>query len=217
MEKITTYELFKAIRRNLILIISLTLILGLLGGIYGKYIKTEEYTAQTVMIIVGNDDEKISYNKLLLNEKLANIYSQILSSEDIYKNTIKELDLKNTSPSQLKSSLKSEVTAQAGIISFELSSDNQDKASDSLKEICEQFKLYVNKYLKTDNLAYLQDVSVRNDSKKDTIKFASLGLILGFFLSLLFVCLREVTSQKIKDEAYIRDMGIEVLGVIDEK
>lgn len=217
MEKITTYELFKALKRNLALIISISILLGVLGGIYGKFVKDEEYTAQTVMIIVDNDEEEISYNTLLLNEKLSNIYSQILTSEDIYRDVIKELDLKDIKPSELKSRLNTEVNAQAGIISFELLSDNEDKASDTLKAICENFKTYVKDYLNTDNLDYLQEVSVKNDSKKDTIKFGILGLVLGFFLTILFICIKEVTSQKIKDEQYIRDLGIEVLGVIDEK
>lgn len=215
MEKITTYELLKALKRNLAIIIAMTLGLGILGGVYARYIKTEEYTAQTVMIIVGNDDEEISYNKLLLNEKLSNIYSQILTSEDIYKDVIEELKLKNIKPRELKENLKTEVNAQAGIISFELLSDSEDKASDSLKEICEKFKSYVKDYLKTDNLEYLQDVSVKNESKQDFLKFGIIGLVLGFLLSILFVCIKEVTSQKIKDEQYIRDLGIDVLGVIE--
>ncbi|MDD7463525.1 MAG: Wzz/FepE/Etk N-terminal domain-containing protein [Anaerococcus sp.] len=217
MEKITTYELFKALKRKLALILSVTILLGVLGGVYGKFIKDQEYTARTVMIIVGNDDEEISYNKLLLNEKLSNIYSQILTSEDIYRDAIEDLGLKDISPRELKASLTTEVNSQAGIISFELISDNEDKAADSLKTICEKFKLYVKDYLKTDNLDYLQEVSVKNDSKQDTIKYGLVGLILGFFLSLLFVCLKEVVSQKIKDEQYIRDLGIDVLGVIDEE
>lgn len=217
MEKITTYELLKALKRNLALIVTITLGLGILGGIYARYIKTEEYTAQTVMIIVGNDDEEISYNKLLLNEKLSNVYSQILTSEDIYKDAIEELKLKNIAPRELKERLKTEVNAQAGIISFELISDSEDKASDSLKAICEKFKAYVNEYLKTNNLEYLQDISVKNESKKDTLKFGILGLVLGFLLSIMFVCIKEVTSQKIKDEQYLRDLGIDVLGVIDTK
>lgn len=217
MEKITTYELLKAIRKKLALILGLSLGLGILGGVYGKYVKDQEYTAQTVMIIVGDEKEEISYNRLLLNEKLSNIYSQILTSEDIYRDAIKDLGLKDMTPSNLKSSLTTEVNAQAGIISFELVSDNEDKASDSLKAICERFKSYVMDYLKTDNLEYLQEVTVRNDSKKDAIKLGLIGFVLGFFLSLLIVCLKAVTSQKIKDDQYLRDLGIDVLGVIDEK
>lgn len=217
MEKITTHELFKAFKKNLSLIISMTLIFGVLGVIYGKFIKSEMYTAETVMIIVGNEDEKISYNKLLLNEKLSNIYSEILTSEDIYIDAIEENNLEDTEPNELEAALTTDVNTQAGIITFELVAENPDRAEDELIAVCEKFKDYVKKYLNTDNLEYLQDVSVKNDSKTNNIKYGGLGLVLGFFFSLLFIAIREVTSNKIKDDLYLRDIGIDVLGVIDDK
>lgn len=214
MEKITTYELLKAFKKRMVSIILITLGFGIIGGVYGKFIRDEKYTAQTVMIIVGNDKEEVSYNKLILNEKLANIYSQILTSDNIYKDVIEKLKLENISPKELKSSMKTEVNSQAGIISLELTSKNKDMAVDSLSAICEKFKEYVKNYLRTENLDYLQDVNAKNDSSKDSLKFGILGFVLGLLLSVLYVCIREVTSQKITEDQYIRDQGIDVLAKI---
>ena len=91
MEKITTKQIMESIKRNKWLILVPALVLGL--GIFGtKVLNSDSYEAQAVLMVTSNDDEPISYNKLILNEKLANIYAQFLESEDLYERVSEKLD-----------------------------------------------------------------------------------------------------------------------------
>ncbi len=80
MRKVTTYQLIDGIKKNLALIIVPAIVLfGLVMGLGIK--KTGgNYEASTVLIATAGEGEEISYNKLILNEKLANIYSEIIKS-----------------------------------------------------------------------------------------------------------------------------------------
>jgi capsular polysaccharide biosynthesis protein len=217
MEKITTFELMRAFKRNIKIIIFTVILFLALAFAYNKTIMGEQYTAQTVMIIVADDEKEISYNKILLNEKLSNIYSKIIESEDIYKDVLDDLNVKDISPDKLKSRLKTDVDSQAGIITFELTTDNMDLSADLLTDICEKFRAYIKKYLKTDNLEYLQKVTVKNVSSASSPKIYIAGGLVGFILALLIVCIKEVTSQKIRTASYVKELGLEVLGEVNEK
>ena len=82
MRKVTTYQLIDGIKRNLSLIIVPTiLVFALVLGL--GFRKTGGYEASAVLIATTGDGEELSYNKLILNEKLANIYSEIIKSLDL--------------------------------------------------------------------------------------------------------------------------------------
>ena len=95
MRKVTTYQLIDGIKRNIsLLIIPAILFLGLVLGL-GIKIAGGSFEASAVLIATAEEGEEISYNKLILNEKLANIYSEIIKSPDLYKKV--EEDLKKES------------------------------------------------------------------------------------------------------------------------
>lgn len=216
MEKITTYELLNALKRNLKYIIVSVLLFAVLGFVYAKFVKEEAYTSETTIIIVGNQEEEITYNKILLNEKLSNIYSEILKSEDLYQKVINNLKLEDIKAKDLKDDLKSTVNPQAGIISLELTTDNKDKSVDILTSICEEFKTYVREYMNTDNIEYLQNVTISEDYQSAWLKFTIFGAVIGGLLGLLFVSLKEVLKSKITSSQYIKDLNYPVLGVIEK-
>ena len=85
MRKVTTYQLIDGIKRNLALLIVPAIILfGLVFGLGMKKVGGT-YQASAVLIATADEGEEISYNKLILNEKLANIYSEIIKSPDLTK------------------------------------------------------------------------------------------------------------------------------------
>lgn len=202
MEKITSYELIKALKRNLKYLIVTVLVAGFLGFAFGKFVKKADYTADTTLIIVSDDEKEISYNKILLNEKLANIYGEVLKSYDLFQNVIDELNL-DKEANELEKSLKSTISPEAGMITLEYSDTNRDRAIDTLKGISEEFRKEVKKYLKTNNIDYLQKVNAPKEANNRAPIFAIIAMALGLFLGLLFIMFKEVLSQKINDSSYI--------------
>ena len=196
MEKITTKQIMQAIKRNKWLVIVPALILGL--AIFGtKVLRGNSYEAEAVLMVTSNDDEPISYNKLILNEKLANVYAQFLESEDLYEKVAEKID-SNLEAEDIEDNLDYDVNPQAGVISFTYQDSNEDRAKDTITFIAEEFRSYAKDYLNMQNIDYLQNVVVKEMSKTKAIIFSILGLIVGALIGLLMLMIKEILSDEIE-------------------
>lgn len=131
-----------------------------------------------LMVTGESKDDAISYNNIILNEKLANIYSNFLESSDLYEAVSKKLG-QDYNPEDIKSNLDYEVNPQGGVISFSYTDTNKDMASDTLTLITEEFRTYALNFLNMDNIEYLQKTKVDAPSKIKGIIFSILGLVAG--------------------------------------
>lgn len=208
MEKLTTNQIIDAIKRNKKFIIIPALILGLL--VFAKEILLEgKYQAETVLIVTSNDDKPITYNKLILNEKLANIYGQFLESDDLFQDVEKEV--KADGGNNISNKFSYEVNPQGGVITLTYKDSDKNRAKDTLTLIAEEFRSFAKNYLNMENIEYLQKVNVNNSPKKRGIIFSFIGFFLGGLMGIFILIVREILSDKINSAADIREMNIEVL------
>ena len=217
MKKVTSYQLIDGLRENVKLIIgSAILIFALVGGFI--FIKSDGlYEASAVLMATSTDDNPISYNKLMLNEKLANIYGEILKSPDLYedvemKAVASSTYKQNESYKQIMDQVEYQVNPQAGLISFKYSDKNEEMAKKILEEVCEQFKTKVREYLKVDNLSYLQEVRVNKTSLVREMIFSFMGLILGIALGIFLAIVKTLLTDKIVSEEGLYELGYDVFG-----
>ena len=218
MRKVTTYQLIDGIKRNLYLIIVPTIIFfSLVMGLGMKKVGGT-YQASAVLIATAGEGEEISYNKLILNEKLANIYTEIIKSPDLYKRVEKDLKKGGSSLSykEIMNHSDFDVNPQAGLISLTYNDSNKDRANDTLKLTCENFRKMAKDYMNADNLAYLHDVFVDKAPKKKLIIFSVAAGIAGAILGLAIVIIKTLLSDNIAGEDDLRDLDFDVLGTSDE-
>lgn len=209
MQKLTTTQIIDTIKRNIWWLILPALILG--GLIFTKTIlKADPYEAEAVLIVTSNDDEPITYNKLILNEKLANVYGQFLESDDLYKTVEEKLD-SDIEAEDIADNLEYEVNPQGGVITFAYRDKNENRAKDILSFITEEFRTYAAEFLNMENIEYLQNVETTESSKLKGILFTLAGMILGALIGLLGLIIREILSDSISSAEDISELGVEVL------
>lgn len=216
MEKIKSSEMGNVIKNNIKYVIIATLLLGLLGFFYTNTKKKDSYTAEAAIMVSENKGEDITYNSLMLNEKISNIYQELLNSNDLYMKVCESLGISDE-PGAIKNSLKTELNTQAGIITFEYKGKGEEETGKVLQTIIEQFRKDVNEYIGKDNVEYIQSVTVKEEGLGSAIKMAVLLGAFGLILSLLFVVTKEFFKGVVKSETFFDDNDMEVLGVIDEK
>lgn len=212
MRKITTEHLLKQAKRNILLIIIPALLVFGLVLAKTSIKDSKNFEATSMLMVTGESkDEAISYNNIILNEKLANIYSNFLESSDLYDAVGKKLG-EDYDPEGIKSKLDYEVNPQGGVISFSYKDTNEDRASDTLTLITEEFRTYALNFLNIDNIEYLQKTKVDKPSKIKGIIFSILGLLAGALLGILITIIKEILTDRIRDAKDIEDLGIRVLG-----
>lgn len=206
---LTTQDIRKAINKNKWLIIIPALLIGFLAY-FTQNILPGDYEAEAVLIVTSNDDEPITYNKLILNEKLANVYSQFLESENLFETVSEKID-PDWDSKKVSKNFDYDVNPQGGVISLTYKDTNEKRAEDTLTLIAEEFRSYARNYLHMENIEYLQNVVVSKASKIRGIIFAILGLFVGALLGILLLILKELLSDRISTADDIRELDYEVL------
>lgn len=215
MRKITTYQLLKAAKRNIILILTPSILVFalVLSQTILKISKT--YQADAMLMITGvQKGDPVGYNNIILNEKLANIYAGFLESSDLYEAVSEKLP-SGSKDVDIKKNLESDVNPQAGVISFTYTDVNKDRAKDTLTLITEEFRTYAKTFLNLDNIEYLQKPTVGKSGLVKGIIFSVAGLVCGAFLGILLTILKEILSDTIRDADDIKELGVRVFGDLD--
>lgn len=216
MRKITTEQLLKSAKRNILLILIPAILLFALVFSRTVIKESKSYKSTAMLMVTGQSkDQAISYNNIILNEKLANIYSGFLESSDLFLDVEEKID-GSRKANEIKRNLEYEVNPQAGVITFTYSDTNPDRAKDSLSLITEEFRKYALDLLNMDNINYLQKPQLEKNSMTKGIIFSLAGLFAGLLLGILLSILKEILSDRIRDEKDIEDLGIRLLGNIAE-
>lgn len=128
MKVITTKQIFKAIKRNILLIIVPAILAFALALSQTMLKEGKSFDASSILMVTGAEkDKQISYNNLLLNEKLSNIYGQFLESNDLFKEVSDKVG-GDIEPADIKENLSYEVNPQGGVITFTYNDTNKDRA-----------------------------------------------------------------------------------------
>ena len=215
MQKLTSKQIIEAVKRNILLLLIPAILLAGLSFFF-TVVKSGTYEANSVLIVTSNNDEPITYNKLILNEKLSNIYGQFLESNDLYEKVASEIspDMK---ASEIENNLEYTVNPQGGVIAFTYKDSNEARAKDSLTLITEEFRNFAKDYLNMENIEYLQNVLVKKASNTRNLIFTIAAFLVGGLLGLVIIIIKEILSDKINDADDIRELDIEVLADLSKE
>lgn len=212
MKVITTKQIFKAIKRNILLIIVPAILAFALAMSQTMFKEGTSFDASSILMVTGAEkDKQISYNNLLLNEKLSNIYGQFLESNDLYKDVSEKIG-GDIEPADIKEKLNYEVNPQGGVITFTYNDIDKDRAIDTLTFITEDFRSYVKNHLDMDNIDYIQKPSAEEESKSKALRISVAALLVGAMFGVILAIYREILSDEIRDADDLKDMGVRVLG-----
>ncbi len=215
MQKLTSKQIIEAVKRNILLLLIPAILLAGLSFFF-TVVKSGSYEANSVLIVTSNTEEPITYNKLILNEKLSNIYGQFLESNDLYEKVASEIspDMK---ASDIENNLEYTVNPQGGVIAFTYKDSNEARAKDSLTLITEEFRNFAKDYLNMENIEYLQNVLVKKSSNTRNLIFTIAAFLVGGLLGLVIIIIKKILSDRINDANDIRELDIEVLADLSKE
>ena len=90
-EGISFVELFSVLKKNIILILIVTVVFTAFGAVYGKFVKKPVYSATATAIIQVDDSNITEYNAFVYAQYLVNSVSEFIVSDSVTKEVAKVL------------------------------------------------------------------------------------------------------------------------------
>lgn len=197
-EEIDLRQLLRVFNEKKILIIAITLLFLVLGVVYSKILKTPIFESSTTLVLskqestsvyINSQNEAITQNDILLNQKLVNTYSEIIKSRKVLKQVIENLNL-SIDEIELAENISVVSVKDTEIIKVTVEDYVPNIAADIANEIPNVFATEVLNIYNIQNVYTIDTAEIaENPSNINHIKDIGIFGIAGFVLSSMLVLL----------------------------
>lgn len=192
MEEIDLKELFEFIKKKIGLLITITVVICLLGCIYGLFIQKPMYKSYTTIILGGNEttaSQTITQSDITLNKNLVDTYAEIVKSRRVLEQVIAELDLEETYE-ELSNKISVSSVNNTEIIKITVADSNPIETKNVANVTANFFSKEVVKLYNMNNVNVLDEANEANEPyniniPKQVIIYFFIGIIIA--LSILFI------------------------------
>ncbi len=218
-------NLLKYIKRNIPIILILTILFGGVGYIITKYVITPTYSSNTTMMVgianqnnENNQEDNMNFNQIQANKALISTYSEIVKSKGIADKVINNLKL-NMDYSEFSKKVSIEPVKDTQIISVKVVDTIPERSCDIANETATIFKDTIGDIMKVDNVQILDGATLPNSpSSPNIFKNTIISLILGLILGLVIAIFKEIKDTSVNSQEQVMEyFDIPVIGVIPDK
>lgn len=222
--EIDLLEIWRIIKKNLILFISLCILCCAAGFAIAKFVVPKKYEATTKIIIVKDENQTggtVTYNDLQTSQKLAATYTQILMSEAVSDEVILNLDLENKHEIDTETYNKIvKVSAENNteVMSINVETTDPKLSSDIANEIVDVFISKIYSIYDVQNVSILNRAKIpEKKSSPSTMKYTAIGGFVGVFICGIITVIKLLTDTKIKTEEEVKAIfDYPIIGTIPE-
>jgi capsular polysaccharide biosynthesis protein len=215
--ELSIFEILTLLRRNIKLIIALTLISGLLAYGYSKLLVAPTYqSSATVFIQPKVNQNQVNYTDLLTNQKLIDTYTQIAKSNLVMNQVYPSFVNEGLSKGDIVSAISVSSIKDTEIIKFTVVTEDPSLSAQITNKLVSVFIEKVNSIMQLDNLKII-DTAVRNSTPVGpaTLRNGVIGALIGMMLAIGIIFLRYLLDNTFKSAQDVeRYLGLPVLGEI---
>lgn len=216
---ISLSEIFEAIKKRWIIIVSITLSATLISGILSFFVIKPVYETSTKLFIGKEEREDTVYNTndIQMYQKLLQTYAQAIKTKDLVGRAINSLNYE-LEPSKVVGALTVTPVTDTQILQIKYKSKNQQEAVDVLKNITEQFIITSKELVPNGNVRVIEEVEFPENSVSPNKKMnIAIAFLLGLMVSLGLVFLLEYLDNTYKNKEQLeKELDIPVLGEIPD-
>jgi len=218
-ETIRLQSIFKIIRKRLILIVSLTVLAGILAAILSYFILTPVYQASTQILVnqQKNEIEAIQTQDIQANLQLINTYNVIMKSPVILEEVIERLDLE-MSASQLAEKITVSNANDSQVISVSVQDEQHFLAVDIANTVAEVFQEEIPVLMNVNNVNILSPavhLETPNHVKPNEFMNIAIAAVMGIMIGAGLAFLLEYLDTTVKSEQDVEEiLGLPLLGIV---
>ena len=221
-ETIDLLEILRLLKKNLLVILAVTILLAVAGYLVSTFAMTPQYEASATLIVNSREDQAaaqapITNDQLTSATKLVDTYAVILTSDTVLDKTISNLNL-NMSYNDLVERVRIESVNSTQVMKITVKDTDPERARAIVADIVEQAPEIIIQTVKAGSVeiiskAKAEPVPVSPSKAKNTVLAGMLGLV----ISVGIVILRYLLNNKfMTDDDITNKLGLTVLGVIPQ-
>ena len=181
----------------------------------------KKYTAEAKLIIVQKsnpDSQQISYNDLQTSQKLVNTYSEILKSEAISDEVIRNLKLDDLDTEGYQKIVKISSVKDTEVITVAVTSKDPQEAATIANEIVRVFQDKIYSIMSIENVTILNSAKVpEKKSSPSTMRNTLIGFLLGCFVDGCIVVYLLLNDRNIRTEEEMKQIfDYPIIGLIPD-
>lgn len=219
METIDIKEMLNYFKSKLSIILLITIVIAIGGGIYSFFLQTPKYKSTTTVILKNDTSQgnNLTYNDLTVNKNLVSTYSEIVKSKKILNEVIKNLKLEYTYQ-ELYNMIEVSSVADTELIKISVVDFNSNNAKVIADEAATVFVEEIPELYNISNVSILDKAEIAEhpyniNVKKQLALYVMVGLVLGFGTAFLIYYF----DRTIKSSEQIETkLGLPILGTVQE-
>lgn len=207
------------LKRNLILIVVVTLVFGLGSYLYSRFVIEKKYSASATLIVNNKSNDKTTYNTTELNaaQDLAEVYAIIIKSDTVLQQVIDNLNLGMTY-SQLNQCVSVSPVNKTQVFKITMNYTSAEFAKKVMDEIVKVAPPIIADKVEAGSVKVISEPRIDNNGNPvspDSRKNAIIGALVGLVLVLAIIILKEMINNKFKTEDdIVNTLHVPLIGII---
>lgn len=214
-------QLFEIVRRNLLLIVAVTVLFAAGGYLGTTFLITPQYEASAMLIVNSREGQQlqgsVTNDSLTSAKQLVETYSVILKSDTVLDQTIEDLDLPLTYD-QLAAKVSITAVNDTQVMKITVQDADANLAKDIVSNIVEQAPDVIINTVKAGSVEVVSDASANpNPVSPSKSKNTALAGMLGCVLVIGILFMKSLFNNRIMTESDIsQKLALPILGVIPD-
>ena len=213
-------HLIIVLKNNMISII-IWAVLGLIISLGSVFLLVEPKYSSSIDILVNQkaSNEQVQYTTQQADLQAINTYKDILTKPIILTpvlNEVKRTDNYQGNTNTLENSIKVSNQTNSQVVTVTVTDKNAYVAADIANTVGKIFAKKVKKMMQVDNVTIVSKAKVNNSPVSPNKKlFALAGVIIGAFVGVAIVFIKEFTDKTVKDSSFLTDeLGLTNIGSV---
>ena len=214
---ISISEIFEALKKRWILIVSITLVATLISGILSFFVIKPTYEAST-KVFIGKEESSLegyNTNDIQMYQKLLQTYAETIKTNEVVQAAINNTNADLT-VSAVKGALTVTPVSDTQILQIKYQNKNAKVAKEILENITKEFITLAKELVPNGNVRVIEAVQLpENPVAPNKTMNVAIAFLLGLMVSVGLVFLIEYLDNTFKNKENLeRELDIPVLGII---
>ena len=216
---ISISEIFEALKKRWILIVSITLIATLISGVLSFFVIKPTYETST-KVFVGKEEsstEAYNTNDIQMYQKLLQTYAETIKTNEVIQAAINNANA-DLSVGAVKGSLTVSPLSDTQILQIKYQNQDPETAKRILENITNEFIVLAKELVPNGNVRVIEAVQLpQNPVAPNKAMNVAIAFLLGLMVSVGLVFLLEYLDNTFKNKDQMeRELDIPVVGIIPE-